>query len=100
MARALFGHRHPTDAVMLALPKMKDSPPDLILSGSTAVPTSRRLTYRAPCRPRWGSWPESARCAQPKLSREGMGDTVPFAAPRLGHHALCPLVDAPMAPAR
>jgi 5'-nucleotidase len=74
----------PTDAVMLALAHiMKDSPPDLILSGiNRGANLAEDVTYSGTV----SAAMEGALAGVPSValsqsySREGMGDTVPFAA--------------------
>ncbi|QNM83363.1 5'/3'-nucleotidase SurE [Sphingomonas sabuli] len=74
----------PTDAVMLALAHiMKDSPPDLILSGiNRGANLAEDVTYSGTV----SAAMEGALAGVPSIalsqnySREGMGDTVPFAA--------------------
>jgi 5'-nucleotidase len=74
----------PTDAVMLALAHiMKDSPPDLILSGiNRGANLGEDVTYSGTV----SAAMEGALAGVPSValsqsySREGMGDTVPFAA--------------------
>jgi len=84
------GERHfsvtgtPTDAVMLALAHvMKDSPPDIILSGiNRGANLAEDVTYSGTV----SAAMEGALAGVPSIalsqaySREGMGDTVPFAA--------------------
>ena len=74
----------PTDAVMLALAHvMKDSPPDIILSGiNRGANLAEDVTYSGTV----SAAMEGALAGVPSIalsqaySREGMGDTVPFAA--------------------
>ena len=74
----------PTDAVMMALAHiMKDSPPDLILSGiNRGANLAEDVTYSGTV----SAAMEGALAGVPSIalsqaySREGMGDTVPFAA--------------------
>lgn len=74
----------PTDAVMLALAHvMKDSPPDVILSGiNRGANLAEDVTYSGTV----SAAMEGALAGVPSIalsqaySREGMGDTVPFAA--------------------
>ena len=91
----------PTDAVMLALAHiMKDNRPDLILSGSNrGANLGEDVTYSGTV----SAAMEGALAGIPSIalsqsySREGMGDTVPFAAAEAwAERVLRPLVDAPM----
>jgi 5'-nucleotidase len=88
----------PTDAVMLALAHiMKDSPPDLILSGiNRGANLAEDVTYSGTV----SAAMEGALAGVPSIalsqsySREGMGDTVPFAAAEAwAEKVLRPLVD-------
>ena len=93
----------PTDAVMMALAHiMKDSPPDLILSGiNRGANLAEDVTYSGTV----SAAMEGALAGVPSIalsqaySREGMGDTVPFAAAEAwSERVLRPLIDAPFPP--
>src|SRR5207253_3268587 len=93
----------PTDAVMLALAHvMKDSPPDLIMSGiNRGANLGEDVTYSGTV----SAAMEGALAGVPSIalsqsySREGMGDTVPFAAAEAwADRVLVPLIAAPFAP--
>jgi 5'-nucleotidase len=93
----------PTDAVMLALAHiMKDSPPDLILSGiNRGANLGEDVTYSGTV----SAAMEGALAGVPSIalsqsySREGMGDTVPFAAAEAwAEKVLGPLIDLEPAP--
>lgn len=93
----------PTDAVMLALAHiMKDSPPDLILSGiNRGANLAEDVTYSGTV----SAAMEGALAGVPSIalsqsySREGMGDTVPFAAAEAwAEKVLRPLIDFQPAP--
>jgi 5'-nucleotidase len=93
----------PTDAVMLALAHiMKDSPPDLILSGiNRGANLAEDVTYSGTV----SAAMEGALAGVPSIalsqsySREGMGDTVPFAAAEAwAEKVLRPLIDFEPAP--
>jgi len=93
----------PTDAVMLALAEvMKDSPPDLILSGiNRGANLGEDVTYSGTVSAAMEGALAGVRsiALSQSYSREGMGDTVPFAAAEAwAARALAPLVDAPLAP--
>jgi len=93
----------PTDAVMMALAKiMKDSPPDLILSGvNRGANLAEDVTYSGTVSAAMeGALAGVRSIALSQLySREGMGDSVPFeAAKTWGERVLRPLLDAPLAP--
>ena len=93
----------PTDAVMMALAKiMKDSPPDLILSGvNRGANLAEDVTYSGTVSAAMeGALAGVRSIALSQLySREGMGDSVPFeAAKAWGERVLRPLLDAPLAP--
>ena len=88
----------PTDAVMMALAHiMKDSPPDLILSGiNRGANLAEDVTYSGTV----SAAMEGALAGVPSIalsqvySREGMGDTVPFAAAQAWAEAvLRPLIE-------
>src|ERR687890_206855 len=88
----------PTDAVMLALAHiMKDSPPDVILSGiNRGDNLGEDVTYSGTV----SAAMEGALAGVPSIalsqgySREGMGDTVPFAAAEAwSGRVLGPLLD-------
>src|SRR5215207_5346572 len=91
----------PTDAVMMAIAWiMKDSPPDLILSGvNRGANLGEDVTYSGTV----SAAMEGALAGIPSIalsqsySREGMGDTVPFAAAEAwAEQVLRPLIDTPM----
>ncbi|QNN66395.1 5'/3'-nucleotidase SurE [Sphingomonas lutea] len=93
----------PTDAVMLALAHvMKDAPPDVILSGiNRGANLAEDVTYSGTV----SAAMEGALAGVPSIalsqaySREGLGDTVPFAAAEAwAVKALAPLLEFPMAP--
>jgi 5'-nucleotidase len=93
----------PTDAVMLALAHiMKDSPPDLILSGiNRGANLGEDVTYSGTV----SAAMEGALAGVPSIalsqgySHEGMGDTVPFAAAEAwAERVLAPLIDFAPAP--
>jgi 5'-nucleotidase len=93
----------PTDAVMLALAHvMKDSPPDLILSGiNRGANLGEDVTYSGTV----SAAMEGALAGVPSIalsqsySREGMGDTVPFAAAEAwAEKVLAPLIGVEPAP--
>src|SRR5918995_6702534 len=91
----------PTDAVMMALAHiMKDSPPDLILSGiNRGANLAEDVTYSGTV----SAAMEGALAGIKSIAlsqayaREGMGDTVPFAAAEAwAERVLRPLLAAPM----
>src|SRR3954469_20512933 len=93
----------PTDAVMIALAHvMKDSPPDLIMSGvNRGANLAEDVTYSGTV----SAAMEGALAGVPSIalsqaySREGMGDTVPFAAAEAwAEKVLRPLIDFEPAP--
>ena len=93
----------PTDAVMLALAEvMKDSPPDLILSGiNRGANLGEDVTYSGTVSAAMEGALAGVRsiALSQSYSREGMGDTVPFAAAEAwAGRALAPLMDAPLVP--
>ena len=93
----------PTDAVMLALAHvMKDSPPDVILSGiNRGANLAEDVTYSGTVSAAVEGALAGVRsiALSQAYSREGMGDTVPFAAAEAwGEKVLRPLLDAPWAP--
>ncbi len=93
----------PTDAVMLALAEvMKESPPDLILSGiNRGANLGEDVTYSGTVSAAMEGALAGVRsiALSQSYSREGMGDTVPFAAAEAwAARTLVPLMDAPMAP--
>jgi 5'-nucleotidase len=88
----------PTDAVMLALAHvMKDSPPDLILSGiNRGANLGEDVTYSGTVSAAMEGALAGVRsiALSQSYSREGMGDTVPFAAAEAwAEKVLAPLVD-------
>ncbi|MGH6614146.1 5'/3'-nucleotidase SurE [Sphingomonas sp.] len=93
----------PTDAVMMAIARiMKDSPPDLILSGvNRGANLAEDVTYSGTVSAAMEGALAGVRsiALSQVYSREGMGDTVPFeAAIAWGERVLRPLIDAPLAP--
>lgn len=93
----------PTDAVMMGLAWiMKDSPPDLILSGvNRGANLGEDVTYSGTV----SAAMEGALAGIPSIAlsqsyaKEGMGDTVPFAAAEAwAERVLGPLLQAPFAP--
>jgi 5'-nucleotidase len=93
----------PTDAVMMAIAwVMKDEPPDLVLSGvNRGANLGEDVTYSGTC----SAAMEGALAGIPSVAlsqsyaREGMGDTVPFAAAEAWAEAvLRPLLETRMAP--
>ncbi len=88
----------PTDSVMLALAHiMKDSPPDLILSGiNRGANLAEDVTYSGTVSAAMEGALAGVRsiALSQSYSREGMGDTVPFAAAEAwGERVLAPLLD-------
>ena len=93
----------PTDAVMMALAKiMKDTPPDLILSGvNRGANLAEDVTYSGTVSAAMEGALAGVRsiALSQSYAREGMGDVVPFEAASLwGERVLRPLLDAPLAP--
>jgi 5'-nucleotidase len=93
----------PTDSVMMAIAWiMKDNPPDLILSGvNRGANLGEDVTYSGTV----SAAMEGALAGIPSIAlsqayaREGMGDTVPFAAAEAwADEVLRPLIATPMAP--
>ena len=93
----------PTDAVMMGLAHiLKDDPPDLILSGvNRGANLGEDVTYSGTV----SAAMEGALAGIPSIAlsqsyaREGMGDTVPFAAAEaLADEVLRPLIATPMEP--
>ena len=93
----------PTDSVMMAIAHiMKDARPDLILSGiNRGANLAEDVTYSGTV----SAAMEGALAGIPSIAlsqsyaREGMGDTVPFAAAEAwAERVLRPLVDTPMEP--
>jgi 5'-nucleotidase len=93
----------PTDAVMMGLAHiLKDGPPDLILSGvNRGANLGEDVTYSGTC----SAAMEGALAGIPSIAlsqayaKEGMGDTVPFAAAEAwAERVLAPLLAEPMAP--
>ena len=93
----------PTDAVMMGLAHiLADAKPDLILSGiNRGANLGEDVTYSGTV----SAAMEGALAGIPSIAlsqnyaREGMGDTVPFAAAEAwAERVLRPLIDAPMAP--
>ena len=88
----------PTDAVMLALAHvMKDSPPDLVLSGiNRGANLAEDVTYSGTVSAAMEGALAGVRsiALSQSYSREGMGDTVPFAAAEAwAAKVLAPLMD-------
>jgi len=93
----------PTDSVMMALALvMKDNPPDLILSGvNRGANLAEDVTYSGTVSAAMEGALAGVRsiALSQNYAREGMGDTVPFAAAEAwGEKVLRPLLDAPWAP--
>ena len=93
----------PTDAVMLALAHvMKDSPPDLILSGiNRGANLAEDVTYSGTVSAAMEGALAGVRsiALSQTYAREGMGDLVPFApAEAWAERVLRPLLDAPFPP--
>lgn len=93
----------PTDAVMMALAKiMSDTPPDLVLSGvNRGANLAEDVTYSGTVSAAMEGALAGVRAValSQNYAREGMGDTVPFAAAAAwGERVLRPLIDAPLAP--
>lgn len=93
----------PTDAVMMALARiMEDSPPDLILSGiNRGANLAEDCTYSGTVSAAMEGALAGVRsiALSQSYSREGMGDTVPFAAAEAwAERVLAPLVEMEMAP--
>ena len=93
----------PTDAVMLALSHiMKDSPPDLVLSGiNRGANLAEDVTYSGTVSAAMEGALAGVRsiALSQSYSREGMGDTVPFAAAEAwAEKVLGPLIDYEGAP--
>src|ERR1044071_8518136 len=93
----------PTDAVMMGLAHiLKDGQPDLILSGvNRGANLGEDVTYSGTC----SAAMEGALAGIPSIAlspsyaKEGMGDTVPFAAAEAwAERVLAPLIAAPFAP--
>jgi 5'-nucleotidase len=93
----------PTDAVMMALAHvMKDSPPDLILSGvNRGANLAEDVTYSGTVSAAMEGALAGVRsiALSQVYSREGLGDQVPFAAAEAwADRVLRPLMDAPFTP--
>ena len=93
----------PTDAVMLALAHvMKDAPPDLVLSGiNRGANLAEDVTYSGTVSAAMEGALAGVRsiALSQAYSREGMGDTVPFAAAEAwAERVLAPLVSFPTPP--
>ena len=93
----------PTDAVMLALAHvMKDNPPDVILSGiNRGANLAEDVTYSGTVSAAMEGALAGVRsiALSQAYSREGMGDTVPFAAAEAwAERVLAPLLEFDMAP--
>jgi len=94
----------PTDAVMMALAHvMKDSPPDLLLSGiNRGANLAEDVTYSGTVSAAMEGALAGVRSValSQVYAREGMGDTVPFAAAEAwAERVLLSLIDAPFPPA-
>jgi 5'-nucleotidase len=93
----------PTDAVMMAVAKiMKDTPPDLILSGvNRGANLAEDVTYSGTVSAAMEGALAGVRAIalSQVYRREGMGDAVPFAtAEAWGERVVRPLIEAPLAP--
>ena len=92
----------PTDAVMMALRKVMPSPPDVILSGvNRGANLGDDVTYSGTVSAAIEGTLAGIRsiALSQVYAREGMGDTVPFAAAeQWGARVLAPLFDAPFEP--
>lgn len=92
----------PTDAVMMALRKLMDVPPELILSGvNRGANLGDDVTYSGTVSAAIEGALAGIRsiALSQVYAREGMGDTVPFAAAEAwGERVLRPLLGAPFAP--
>jgi 5'-nucleotidase len=93
----------PTDAVMMALAHiMKDSPPDLILSGvNRGANLAEDVTYSGTVSAAMEGALAGVRsiALSQVYAREGMGDTVPFAAAEAwAERVIRPLAEAPFTP--
>ncbi len=93
----------PTDAVMLAVAHvMKDSPPDLILSGvNRGANLAEDVTYSGTVSAAMEGALAGVRsiALSQAYSRQGMGDSVPFAAAEAwAPKVIAALLDQPMAP--
>jgi 5'-nucleotidase len=92
----------PTDAVMMALRKLLDAPPDLILSGiNRGANLGDDITYSGTVSAAIEGALAGIRsiALSQVYAREGMGDTVPFAAAEAwGARVLAPLLAEPFAP--
>lgn len=93
----------PTDSVMMAIAHiMKDNPPDLVLSGiNRGANLGEDVTYSGTVSAAMEGALAGIRsiALSQSYAREGMGDTVPFAAAEAwAERVLRPLLDAPMEP--
>src|SRR5688572_20560806 len=93
----------PTDAVMMALAQiMKDSPPDLILSGiNRGANLAEDVTYSGTVSAAMEGALAGVRsiALSQSYAKEGLGDQVPFAAAEAwAERVLKPLMDAPFTP--
>lgn len=93
----------PTDAVMMALAHiMKDSPPDLILSGvNRGANLAEDVTYSGTVSAAMEGALAGVRSValSQVYAKEGMGDQIPFAAAEAwAERVLQPLIDAPFEP--
>ena len=91
----------PTDAVTMALRKVMDSPPDLILSGvNRGANLGDDITYSGTVSAAIEGALAGIRsiALSQVYAREGMADTVPFAAAELwGERVIAPLLETPFA---
>ncbi len=92
----------PTDAVMMALRKVMPSPPDVILSGvNRGANLGDDVTYSGTVSAAIEGTLAGIRsiALSQVYAKEGMGDTVPFAAAeQWGVKVIAPLLDAPFEP--
>lgn len=92
----------PTDAVMMAMGELMDGPPDLLLSGvNRGANLGDDITYSGTVSAAIEGALAGVRsiALSQVYAREGMGDTVPFAAAESwGERVLRPLIDMPFAP--
>ncbi|MBW8786032.1 MAG: 5'/3'-nucleotidase SurE, partial [Novosphingobium sp.] len=92
----------PTDAVTMALKKLLDAPPDLILSGvNRGANLGDDVTYSGTVSAAFEGALAGIRSValSQVYASEGLGDRVPFeAAAKWGSKVLAPLLDAPFAP--
>jgi 5'-nucleotidase len=92
----------PTDSVMMGLLEVLDGPPDLILSGvNRGANLGEDVTYSGTVSAAMEGALAGIRsiALSQAYAREGIGDSVPFAAAEAwGHRAIAPLLDMPFAP--